>query len=68
MKMCDYISSFCDQLEEAQMIGKNSNLKPSSKKLQNIVVCGLGGSGIGGNILKDIVSKVFFTPSLCERL
>ena len=62
MKMCDYISSFCDQLEEAQMIGKNSNLKPSSKKLQNIVVCGLGGSGIGGNILKDIVSKESFLP------
>ena len=50
MKMCDYISSFGDQLEEAQMIGENSNLRPSSKKLQNIVVCGLGGSGIGGNI------------------
>ena len=60
--MCDYISSFCDQLEEAQMIGKNSSLKPSSKQLQNIVVCGLGGSGIGGNILKDIVSKESFLP------
>ena len=34
MKMCDYISSFCDQLEEAQMIGKKSNLSPAQKNFK----------------------------------
>ena len=53
--MCDYISSIEDQLEEALIIGKNSNLKTSTKKLRNVVICGLGGSGIGGNIVRDIV-------------
>ena len=67
MKMCDYISAFSDQLEEAQMIGENSNLRTSSKKLQNIVICGLGGSGIGGNILKDIISKESFLPLISVK-
>ncbi len=53
--MCDYISSIKDQLEEALIIGKNSNLKTRTKKLRNVVICGLGGSGIGGNIVRDIV-------------
>ena len=65
--MCDYISSYSNQLEEAQMIGENSNLRTSSKKLQNIVVCGLGGSGIGGNILKDIIAKESFLPLISVK-
>ena len=60
--MCDYISSIKDQLEEALLIGENSNLKTSSKKFQNVVVCGLGGSGIGGNIVRDIVAKESTIP------
>ena len=55
MKMYDYISSIKNQLEEALLIGKNSSLKNSTKTFQNVVVCGLGGSGIGGNIVRDIV-------------
>ncbi len=53
--MYDYISSIKDQLEEALLIGKNSSLKNSTKKFKNVVICGLGGSGIGGNIVRDIV-------------
>tara|TARA_Y100001933_G_scaffold218089_1_gene226063 strand:+ start:2916 stop:3905 length:990 start_codon:yes stop_codon:yes gene_type:complete len=67
MKMCDYVSSYSDQLEEALNIGKNSNLRSNSKKLQNIVVCGLGGSGIGGNIVKDIIAKESSLPLLSVK-
>jgi len=65
--MCDYITSYSDQLEEALMIGKKSNLRACSKKLKNIVVCGLGGSGIGGNIVRDIVAKESCLPLLSVK-
>ena len=37
-------------------IGASSEFVNTDKKFKNILICGLGGSGIGGTILNDIVS------------
>ena len=55
MKMNDYINDFTNHLTDAMEIGETSIFKTSEKKFHNILICGLGGSGIGGTIINDIV-------------
>lgn len=62
MKMNDYISAFTDHLVEALAIGKASELKACDAKIQNVLICGLGGSGIGGTIINDLVSDKVGVP------
>ena len=54
--MNDYINDFTNHLTEAMEIGASSEFVNTDKKFKNILICGLGGSGIGGTILNDIVS------------
>ena len=56
MKMNDYINDFTNHLTESMEIGDSSEFVNTDKKFKNILICGLGGSGIGGTILNDIVS------------
>ena len=62
MKMNDYISDFTKHLSEALEIGRSTPLTPCQKQIKNVLICGLGGSGIGGTILTDIVSKKVRVP------
>jgi len=62
MKMNEYINGFTNHLRGAMGIGENSDLKKSDKKIDNILICGLGGSGIGGTIVNDIVSSKSKVP------
>jgi glucose/mannose-6-phosphate isomerase len=50
------IENFSKQLREAITIGQNSKLQTSNFKLQTVLVTGLGGSGIGGTIVSEIVA------------
>ena len=54
--MNDYINDFTNHLREAIEIANNSQLKTNTKEIRNVLICGLGGSGIGGTIVNDIVS------------
>jgi glucose/mannose-6-phosphate isomerase len=67
MKMNDYISSFTDQLREAVRIGETSSFKAAENKIKNILICGLGGSGIGGSILSDVLSSEITIPISCSK-
>src|ERR1051326_5514272 len=49
------VANFSKQLKEAIQIGKNAKLSASSKKINDVLVCGLGGSGIGGSIVSELV-------------
>ena len=62
MKMNDYINDFTNHLTDALLIGDSSNLKKTSKSFSNILICGLGGSGIGGTIVKDLISRDVSVP------
>ncbi len=62
MKMNDYINDFTNHLRDAIDIAKSTELSPPSKQIKNVLICGLGGSGIGGTIVTDIVSKKAGVP------
>ncbi len=51
------VAAFTKQLEEAIEIGQKASLSPCDKTLQNIVITGLGGSGIGGRIVAQLVQE-----------
>ena len=62
MKMNDYINDFTNHLREAIEIANNTKLKATSKEIRNVLICGLGGSGIGGTIVNDIISPKVNIP------
>ena len=62
MKMNDYINDFSNHLSEAIHIANNTTLTPYSKEIRSILICGLGGSGIGGAVVNDIISSKVNIP------
>ena len=56
------VANFSKQLSESILIGKNAKLTESNNPISNILICGLGGSGIGGSILNELVIKNANTP------
>jgi glucose/mannose-6-phosphate isomerase len=56
-----YIEQFTQQLTEALAISEGIQFDFQKSDIQNIVIAGLGGSGIGGTIVKDLV----FTSCPC---
>lgn len=49
------VETFSKQLSEAITIGSNAKLTPSKVNISNVLICGLGGSGIGGSIISELV-------------
>lgn len=60
--MNDYINAFTNHLKDAISIGKSANLHNSKTEIHNVLICGLGGSGIGGTILNDLVCDQIKVP------
>lgn len=50
------IENFSKQLREAIEIGVKSEIEKPKSEIRNIVITGLGGSGIGGTIVSEVVS------------
>src|SRR5580698_4222453 len=71
------VLDFPIQLQEAIIIGKNHRFIAQGKEFNNVVVTGLGGSGIGGSIVQNyvfdklkipfVVNKDYFLPSFVSR-
>jgi glucose/mannose-6-phosphate isomerase len=71
--MKQLITDFPIQLHEALIIGQSYRFKTAKKAFSNVVLTGLGGSGIGGSIVQNfvfdkmkvpfIVNKDYFLPS-----
>ena len=75
--MYQLIKDFPSQLVAALLIGENTPLKTSfTTEIKNVVVCGLGASGFGGNILSElfreelkvpvVVNKGYFLPAFVD--
>ena len=60
--MNDYIDDFSNHLREAIEIANNTSLTSCTKEIRNVLICGLGGSGIGGTIVSDIISPKVDIP------
>lgn len=52
------IQDFSKQLADALSIGKNTSLKPNTKSFKNVLITGMGGSGIGGTIVSQLANDV----------
>ena len=56
------IEDFTKHISEAITIGNNTKLNHSSKQINNVLICGLGGSGIGGTVVSQIVNNYTKLP------
>lgn len=65
--MKQLVAAFPNHLREALEIGRRAQLKPTQKKINNIVISGLGGSGIGGKIVSQLVAEKIALPILCTN-
>ena len=75
--MKSLIQNFSKQLTEAIVIGNNAKLTKSDSNITNILICGLGGSGIGGSIISELVvnkatvpinvTKGYFIPAYVNK-
>ncbi len=60
------VENFTTQLQEALQIANSAVLTPK-KNIQNIIVTGLGGSGIGGSILSELVQSECNVPIIINK-
>ena len=56
------ITKFSEKLKEAIEIGRKAELTPQHHDIRNVVVAGLGGSGIGGTIVTELVMGKMKVP------
>ncbi len=61
------VLDFPIQLHEALIIGKNYRFISELKEFNNVVVTGLGGSGIGGSIVQNYVFDKLKVPFLVNK-
>lgn len=67
MLMKDLVAAFTQHLREAMEIGSNAQLTPSAHPIRNVLVTGLGGSGIGGTIVAQVTEKNMQVPLLVNK-
>lgn len=75
--MKELIANFPVQLQEAQIIGQNHKFVSERKNFSNVILTGLGGSGIGGSIVQNfvfdklkipfVVNKDYFLPAFVGK-
>lgn len=66
--MKDLIAGFSEQLRAALEIATANNIIPDqSVKINNILICGLGGSGIGGTIASNLLKASLPVPILSHK-
>lgn len=65
--MVGYVRDYTTHLRAAVEIGRKVTFEIPAKNLQNIVVTGLGGSGIGGTIVSQLVGNDINVPMLVNN-
>ena len=65
--MKELVANFTGQLKEALQIAQNAKITPLNKKIDNVVITGLGGSGIGGTILTDWCKETCPVPIITNK-
>ncbi len=65
--MKELIASFTAQLRQAMDIGEKAVFSKSGKSFSNVLITGLGGSGIGGSIIAQVVEKEITIPIVVNK-
>src|SRR5688572_6085062 len=66
LNMLGEIDGLPDQLQSAWDLGKNQPL-PEKRNYQSIVICGLGGSAIGADLVSAYIASSISTPVIVHR-
>lgn len=64
--MKNLVQNFTTQLKEAKLIADKAIIS-ESKNIQSIVISGLGGSGIGGTIISELISDRCSVPIFINK-
>jgi glucose/mannose-6-phosphate isomerase len=64
--MKELVQNFSTQLREAKSIAEKALVAPG-KNIQNIVISGLGGSGIGGSIVSELIADSCSVPVIINK-
>ena len=62
--MKNLISAFPDNIVEALKIAEGASIAPLKSDITSVVICGMGGSGIGGKIVSQWISQTSKVPVL----
>jgi glucose/mannose-6-phosphate isomerase len=65
--MARFLTDFPDQCARAMKVVSRFSLPSSYRKIDKILVCGMGGSGIGGEILKSFLEKELKAPLIINK-
>lgn len=65
--MKELIEKFPDHLVDAVRIGRAYSHAPNTRRILNVVIVGMGGSGIGGQIVSDIFRDSSSIPILVVK-
>jgi len=65
--MKELIEAFPRQIEESIAIARETPLRQMENELRNVVISGLGGSGIGGTIIADISRPMASVPVVVNK-
>lgn len=66
-RMDELIAGFTQQLKRAVEIGESAKLKKNKVPFRNILLSGLGGSGIGGTIISNILKDDLSVPVVINK-
>jgi glucose/mannose-6-phosphate isomerase len=64
--MKDLVQNFTKQLKEAKTIAEKAVIS-ENRGVQNILITGLGGSGIGGTIISELISDACPVPIIINK-
>ena len=65
--MNQLIADFTSHLKEAITVGKQTKFENTDQSILNVLVCGLGGSGIGGTIISQLISDQCNVPIVVNK-
>jgi len=65
--MKELIEDFTKHISASITISQAADLHSSTKKMENVLICGLGGSGIGGTIISQIVTNDISIPVVVNK-
>jgi glucose/mannose-6-phosphate isomerase len=67
MKMNQLVEEFPNQLKRALEIGQTAKIGKNKFPIRNVLITGLGGSGIGGTIISNILKDDLQVPVLINK-
>jgi glucose/mannose-6-phosphate isomerase len=65
--MKSLVEAFPQHLVEALTIGQAAQFENTDRQFENVVISGLGGSGIGGKIVSQLVADSCCLPIVCTN-